>query len=158
MDVCMDGWLQNEFLKKVPSPKIRLGTSDFGVCQKTLSTCPNSVYYGVTRFQLMYFCCDIMRHCISEQMFEPSMFRTSTMLRAIAWNKFLLYIWLISGNCWIIADLAWHSLRILNIQSSIREYRTKGVWAMSILHIGYSKTIGGLNNWSILKSIKVTFF
>ena len=34
---CMDGWLENEFLKKTPSPKFglvsQLGTSDFGVCQ-----------------------------------------------------------------------------------------------------------------------------
>ena len=33
----MDGWLENEFLKKTPSPKSglesQLGTSDFGVCQ-----------------------------------------------------------------------------------------------------------------------------
>ena len=33
----MDGWLENEFLKKTPSPKFglesQLGTSDFGVCQ-----------------------------------------------------------------------------------------------------------------------------
>ena len=32
------GWLENEFLKKTPSPKFELeshlGTSDFGVCQK----------------------------------------------------------------------------------------------------------------------------
>ena len=31
------GWLENEFLKKTPSPKFglesQLGTSDFGVCQ-----------------------------------------------------------------------------------------------------------------------------
>ena len=34
----MGGWLENEFLKKTPSPKyglvFLLGTSDFGVCQK----------------------------------------------------------------------------------------------------------------------------
>ena len=33
----VDGWLENEFLKKTPSPKFRLesllGTFDFGVCQ-----------------------------------------------------------------------------------------------------------------------------
>ena len=36
----MGGWLENEFLKKTPSPKFGLeslpGTFDFGVCQKII--------------------------------------------------------------------------------------------------------------------------
>ena len=40
VDGWVGGWLENEFLKKTPSPKFglesQLGTSDFGVCQKKL--------------------------------------------------------------------------------------------------------------------------
>ena len=39
----MGGWLENEFLKKTPSPKFglesQLGTFDFGVCQFVLGKC-----------------------------------------------------------------------------------------------------------------------
>ena len=57
------GWLENEFLKKTPSPKFslesQLGTSDFGVCQyygpsERLIICFGQQSQSYPKFLIMY--------------------------------------------------------------------------------------------------------